>query len=63
MIEYHNPDAEVGIEVTPYELSANIRDADDVSVAFLANGFPDSENFLREVAAAMQAIGSPGTQR
>ena len=56
MIEYHNPDAEVGIEITPYELSANIKDAENVSIAFLANGFPDSENFLREVAYAMQAI-------
>ena len=59
MIEYHNPQAEVGAENTPYELSAVISGADSVSVGFLANGFPDSESFLDEVASAMQQL-APG---
>lgn len=56
MIEYHNPDAEVGIDITPYDLSASIRGADSINVAFLANGFPDSENFLNALSHAMQAV-------
>lgn len=56
MIEYHNPDAEVGVEISPYELSADIRSASRINVAFLANGFPDSDNFLRELATAMTHV-------
>ncbi len=56
MIEYHNPDAKVGVERIPYNLSTSVRGSKGVNVAFLANGFPDSENFLREVAKAMQEV-------
>ncbi len=56
MIEYHNPDAEVGVERVPYDLSTTVRGSGGINVAFLANGFPDSENFLREVAVAMQEV-------
>jgi hypothetical protein len=56
MIEYHNPEADTGIEHVPYTLSAAITGADTVNIGFLANGFPDSEVFLEELAAAMQAI-------
>ena len=59
MIKYHNPEAKVGIDNTPYTLSTTIRGANAVSIGFLANGFPDSENFLNELSAAMQKL-EPG---
>ena len=59
MIEYHNPEGAVGIEATPYTLSTSIRGPSEISVGFLANGFPDSENFLNALQQAMQDI-APG---
>jgi hypothetical protein len=56
MIQYHNPEAEVGVDKIPYELSTVVKGSGPIGIGFLANGFPDSENFLREVALAMQAI-------
>ncbi|MBT4162481.1 MAG: hypothetical protein HOC70_02300 [Gammaproteobacteria bacterium] len=61
MIEYHNPEAEVGIQNYPYELSIAIRGANAVSVGFLANGFPDSENFLTSLEQAMKDL-EPGIE-
>jgi len=61
MIEYHNPEGAVGIEVTPYSLSAVIQGANSINVGFLANGFPDSENFLRALEEAMQKL-EPGIE-
>lgn len=61
MIKYHNPEGEVGVEATPYELTAVIQGANSVSVGFLANGFPDSENFLDALNEAMQAL-EPGIE-
>ncbi len=56
MIEYHNPDARVGVEETPYELSLAIGAEDATSIGLLANGFPDSVEFLDELGAALQAL-------
>ncbi len=56
MIEYHNPEAEVGVDKIPYELSTVVKVSGPIGIGFLANGFPDSENFLHEVALAMQTI-------
>jgi len=56
MIEYHNPEAQFAAAITPYELSADLKGASAIKIGFLANGFPDSENFLSELATAMQAI-------
>jgi len=56
MIEYHNPEASVAVDRTPYELSAVIKGSEAIKIGFLANGFPDSENFLNELAKAMKAI-------
>lgn len=61
MIEYHNPEAVVGIEKMPYALSTAITDTDAIHIGFLANGFPDSENFLRELASAMKLL-EPGIE-
>jgi hypothetical protein len=40
----------------PYELSKNIHDnkGAGVTVALLANGFPDSEVFIRKIGGAIQ---------
>jgi len=56
MIEYHNPQADVGIDEVPYALKANLSAKASVSVGFLANGFPDSVNFLEALAEAMQTL-------
>ena len=61
MIEYHNPEASVGVEQTPYLLSASITGSSAIKVGFLANGFPDSESFLGELASAMREI-EPGIE-
>ena len=54
MIEYHNPDASVGVEETPYDLSVAV--SSEATVGLLANGFPDSVEFLAEVGKALQAL-------
>ena len=46
MIDYHNPAGQVALEVEPYTLSASVTGSKEISIGFLANGFPDSENFL-----------------
>jgi hypothetical protein len=61
MVQYHNPEASVGIENQPYTLSIPVRGANAISIGFLANGFPDSENFLKQLESAMQAL-EPGIE-
>jgi hypothetical protein len=61
MVEYHNPDARVGVEETPYELSIAIRSEDTTRLGLLANGFPDSVEFLDELGAALRKL-HPGIQ-
>lgn len=61
MINYHNPEAKVGIDITPYELSAQVSGSNAISIGFLANGFPDSVNFLNELEGVMQAL-EPGIE-
>ena len=58
MIEYHNPDARVGVEETPYDLSVTIGSEDATSIGLLANGFPDSVEFLNELGTALQKLRS-----
>lgn len=59
MVEYHNPQAEVGVEKLEYALSVTMTGAESIDVGFLANGFPDSESFLDKLADAMQQL-APG---
>ena len=59
MIEYHNPEASVGIENRPYKLSLALTGSNSVNLGFLANGFPDSVSFLNELQSAMQEL-EPG---
>ena len=59
MIEYHDPQANSSVAVTPYQLSVGLAAGKNVTVGLLANGFPDSENFLNLVAEALE-IEVPG---
>ena len=61
MIEYHDPEANVGIENQPYELSLTVNGTNSVNLGFLANGFPDSVNFLNELQNVMQKL-EPGIE-
>ena len=61
MIEYHDPVAPTQIEHIPYEHTIAVSGSNQVHVGFLANGFPDSENFLNALQDAMTAI-EPGIE-
>ena len=54
MVDYHDPRGEIATPQEPYRLSVDLESSNDARVAFLANGFPDSENFLIELATAMK---------
>ena len=62
MIEYVNPEGRSSIENTPYQLSASIKGANAIKIGFLANGFPDSENFLALLADELSAL-EPGIEK
>ena len=55
MITFHDPRGEVGTEMDPYTLSHDLtaEEGGGTSVALLANGFPDSVNFLEAIADAL----------
>ena len=56
MIRFHNPTARTAVAPEPYGLSCDIRPKDgaDLTVGLLANGFPDSEVFIRKVGESIQ---------
>ena len=56
MIEYINPDAPAGVDETPYDLSVRISSEDATSIGLLANGFPDSVEFLNKLGDALQKL-------
>ena len=56
MIEYHNPDASVGIEEIAYELSLTVNSDATATIGLLANGFPDSVEFLNALGDAIRAL-------
>ena len=56
MIEYHNPDASVGVKETPYDLSITLDGDEPTRIGLLANGFPDSVEFLNELGNALQEL-------
>lgn len=56
MIKYLNPEARVGVDETPYDLSIQVDGAESTSIGLLANGFPDSVEFLDELGSALQAL-------
>ena len=55
MVKFVDPRGEVATPIEPYELGRDIRpdQGDGVTVALLANGFPDSENFLVKVGEVL----------
>lgn len=56
MIRFVDPRGSIATEMEPYELSAEIRanQGSGITVGLLANGFPDSETFIRKVGDAIQ---------
>lgn len=54
MLEFHDPRAAIGVKREPYGLGIDLMRMNDPCVAFLANGFPDSERFLDKVAQALE---------
>ena len=50
MVDYHDPKAEVNVEHFPYDLGITLTGSNQTTVGLLANGFPDSENFLNHIA-------------
>ena len=54
MVEFLDPRAEPGMPVEPYELSIDVTNG-PVTIGLLANGFPDSVNFLDRVEEALTA--------
>ena len=56
MIKFIDPRGKVATPIKPYELSKNVREneGDRLSVALLANGFPDSELFFKKLGEAIE---------
>ena len=56
MIEFHDPRGEVGIVNEPYALEHDLiaDNGNGTTVALLANGFPDSEQFLDAIGEALK---------
>jgi hypothetical protein len=55
VIEYHDPKAKSEVQQFPYELSIKLKGSNQVTIGLLANGFPDSENFLNKIAEVIRA--------
>ena len=55
MFKFHNPEAETAVEDELYNLSHDITEnqGKNITVALLANGFPDSETFVKKVGEAL----------
>jgi hypothetical protein len=51
-VRFLDPRAEPGLPVEPYTLGIDVT-ASPVHIGLLANGFPDSVNFLDQVEAAL----------
>ena len=56
MIKFIDPRGKVATPIEPYEMSKNVRanEGDRLSVALLANGFPDSELFFKKLGEAIE---------
>jgi len=52
MIKFHDPRGDVGTQIEAYDLAHVIAgDGGGTTIGLLANGFPDSENFLNALRA------------
>lgn len=56
MLKFIDPRGNDATVIEPYTLSKDLKSGESSAtiVALLANGFPDSENFLRAVAKALK---------
>jgi hypothetical protein len=61
MIEFHDPRGEVKRESFPYELSLQVTGSNQTKIGLLANGFPDSEAFLDQIACVLRET-EPGVE-
>jgi hypothetical protein len=52
-VEYFDPRAEPGLPVDPYDLRIDLSEP-GLTIGLLANGFPDSMNFLVEVGHVLK---------
>lgn len=59
MIEFHDPRGQVATEPRPYTLGIKVRGANGLTVGLLANGFPDSVNFLDRIGDVIAEL-EPG---
>ena len=56
MVQFVDPRASVGVAIAEYGLGIDLNSTKAPTVAFLANGFPDSVRFLAAVRDALQAL-------
>ena len=56
MIEFNNPQGERAVPADPYTLGIDLAAKPLAVVGLLANGFPDSENFLRHVGTELERL-------
>ena len=56
MIEFHSPLGERATPADPYTLGIDLAAHTKPVVGLLANGFPDSENFLRHIGAELEKL-------
>ena len=56
MIEFHSPLGERATLAYPYTLGIDLVANPKSVVGLLANGFPDSENFLRHIGAELEQL-------
>ena len=56
MIKFYDPRGESAVQTQPYELSCDIQtnEGEGITVALLANGFPDSDIFVQAVGKALK---------
>ena len=54
MIEFHSPLGERATPADPYTLGIDLVAHTQPVVGLLANGFPDSENFLRHIGTELE---------
>ncbi len=55
MVDFIDPRAATSVEHVPYELRLDAAEG-PLTIGYLANGFPDSENFLKAVAAQVERL-------
>ena len=54
MVQFHDPRAKIGVAHDPYTLSIDLARQNSARVACVANGYPDSDNFLEQIAAVLE---------